>query len=253
MPGGFHGVLLGKIHTDHWNYQHLVNKEDCIISPVWQFHLFSKEPTKPRKPKQQQTGRFHIKVPHIVQNISSVVANAIQVYKLDNADKKTETLHCLRLGQSPNRIPGTSFGVDAKYVHIFARHFCKFLVKAEAIVCCSRSAGMFVFSGHDPDNAMAHVSVWTSSPHFKTPHYLKVSTAWLGSNSHRTRDATCSFEEIPLDDTKPEVKSENFFYPPLETERNSPPSDYFTSADLPLFPPLRQLTSSISCCPSPPS
>ncbi len=62
-----------------------------------------------------------------------------------------------------------------------------------------------------------------------------------------------SFEEIPLDDTKPEVKSENFFYPPLETKRNSPLSDYFTSADLPLFPPSRQLTSSITCCPSPPS
>ncbi len=61
-----------------------------------------------------------------------------------------------------------------------------------------------------------------------------------------------SFEEISLDNTKPEVKSENFFYPPLETESNSPLSDYFTLADVPLYPPSRQLTSSITCCPSPP-
>ena len=67
------------------------------------------------------------------------------------------------------------YDVNTDYIEISSPHFCKFLVTAEAINCCSRSLEMLVFSKMIVGSASyADVRFYFGSPHYKYQDYSQV-------------------------------------------------------------------------------
>ena len=71
-----------------------------------------------------------------------------------------------------------NFEIDEKYVTIHARHFSGYIVTAESINCCSRSANMLLFglmASNPGDGTLVTLKVYLSSILSKIQDYQKVN------------------------------------------------------------------------------
>ena len=165
VPDGVYGIILGNIHTDHWKFKRLVPKNDCIIGPMCEFHFHGSE--------IPVGARFRILVPHIVTNVAANMAHIKVKHQgvshaafVDAFPTPAYPRHDLKI---------VYYEVNTDYIEISSPHFCKFLVTAEAINCCSRSVEMLVFSKMIVGSASyADVRFYFGSPHFKYQDYRQV-------------------------------------------------------------------------------
>ena len=141
VPDGVFGVILGNIHTDHWRFRHLVPGNECIISPICEFH--SHGSTIQPKPK------FRLLIPHILRNIEKN-GRYIQVkFQMKQGEALQKAKHFTSVAPST---PGdVVYKTNSGYIEILTDHFTKFIVTAEEIECCCHSAVIFVFSRMDQE------------------------------------------------------------------------------------------------------
>ena len=75
VPEGVHGAVLANIHTDPTRFIKNIPKDDCLVSPICEYHL---EPSLGRKPS---TGKnYKIQIPHIVADVDKV-RDHLRVYR----------------------------------------------------------------------------------------------------------------------------------------------------------------------------
>ena len=165
VPDGVYGIILGNIHADHWRFRHLVPENDCIIGPMCEFHF---------KGSAIPVGaRFRILVPHIVTNVVANLAHIKVQHQRANHEAFVDAFPTPKF--PPQDSKAVYYNVETEHIEISSPHFCKFLVTAEAINCCSRSVEMLVFSKMVPGSEpFADVRFYFGSPHFKYEDYRQV-------------------------------------------------------------------------------
>ena len=141
-----------------------------MIAPISEY--FFKGPDIP------EGARFRIRVPHIIKDIFNT-RRKIKVKHWHN-NILSDARPLTRI-QDPAEI---YFTYNTNNVEIFSRNFCKFIITAEGINCCSSSAAMITFSKMEP-GPLANIAIYFASPHYLyTEEYRRVSLlVWMISIS----------------------------------------------------------------------
>ena len=166
VPDGVYGIILGNIHTDHGRFRHLVPENDCIISPICEFHFHGS--TIQPKPK------FRLLVPHILRNIEKT-ARYIQVkFQLKQDGVLQQAKHS---NSHPLASNDVIYELHSHYVEILTDHFTKFLVTTEEIECCCHSALVLVFSRMNRESSptIADIRIRFASLLYEKQDYLHVN------------------------------------------------------------------------------
>ena len=153
---------------------HHVQKDDCMVSPVCEYHLqpsfFKSDP---------QVGKFKIQIPHIVKNLEKVKPHIKVRYG---------NLHCGSLVKVKDvdlhnhHTDEIQYDIEDKYMTISPSHFTGFIVTAEGINCCAQSASVMFFGSLrnlPGKNPLATVKVCFSSMHSFIKDYESVSINML--------------------------------------------------------------------------
>ncbi len=158
VPEGTYGVILGNIHTDLWNYDHLIDDDACIVSPIAEFHLFG---------QKLDNKKYEIQVPHCASIRS--IAN-LQVGVWSETESEIQFFSYWDRGK-------VSFSVSDRFIHIRTPHFSRYIItakKGKGLGCCCRSAEMLFFT-KTPMDSTARISAFLSSLLFKLKDFRKVS------------------------------------------------------------------------------
>ena len=166
VPEGVHGAVLANIHTNHAKFLDHIPPNDCVVSPICEYHL---EPAIESKLATDVT--YILQVPHIIWDIQEV-QNKIKIQHI-NIERAT-TVNGGNLCKKPER-----YEIDEKYVSIYTTHFCAYIVTAKDVDCCSGNANVLLFGdlSQDPEKegSEATVKVYFSSIHFEIRDYESVS------------------------------------------------------------------------------
>ena len=130
IPAGVYTALLGNIHTDPSKFRHHIPPNDCLVAPICEYHL---QPFIGRILPRNTS--YKIQVPHIIRNT-------------DEAQKHIYLRHGDLHGNAVLpvcKFEKDKFEIDEKYVTIHSRHFSGYIVTAEGINCCSKSANVLLF------------------------------------------------------------------------------------------------------------
>ncbi len=137
VPQGVTGVILGKIHTDHWRFNHLVDNMGCFVSPRPEFHFFG---------NKLPTGLTFTTQISLSVEITKNIARKIQVW---NRKSKGTPFQLLPKGPTNNHSEGSAekyFTINGQSICIHAPDFCDNVVTLKDIHCCSRRAKLMIFS-----------------------------------------------------------------------------------------------------------
>ena len=164
IPQGVYAALLGNIHTDPTKFRHHIPPNDCLVAPICEYHLqpFIGRILPPNT-------KFKIQVPHIVRNVHE----AQQFIRIRHGDIHSGSiLPVYKLEKEKSEM-------DEKYVTIHTSHFSPFIVTAEGINCCSKSANVLLFGSlaNNPEmGPSVTVKIYLSSIHSQIKDYKKLST-----------------------------------------------------------------------------
>ena len=163
ISAGVYAALLGNIHTDPSKFRNQIPRNDCLVAPICEYHL---QPFIGRKPLRNT--RYKIQVPHIIRNI----------------DESQKHIHLRHGDLHANavlpvcKLEKDKFEIDEKYATIYARHFSGYIVTAEGINCCSKSANVLLFGSLTNNFEMGPlvtVKIYLASIHSQIKHYEMVS------------------------------------------------------------------------------
>ena len=162
VPDGVYAALLGNIHTDPSKFQHHIPRKDCLVAPICEYHL---QPfIRKTLPKDTQ---YKICVPHIVRNVQQ----ALESIRIRHGDIHSPVLLPV------HKIQMNKFEIDERYVSIHTSHFSGYIVTAEGINCCSKSANVLLFGSLANNREMGPsvtVKVYLSSIHSQIMDYKAV-------------------------------------------------------------------------------
>ena len=135
-PKGAYGVVFGMVHTNHHQFLHLIPDSDCLICQVCEYGFH------PDKKKHSPEGMFKVLIPYTVKDIEKVKGD-IRVRQVSSKDGRELTTDILSACNTEEA--DAYWKVEDKYICIFTKHFCMFIVTAEAINCCAQSAELLLF------------------------------------------------------------------------------------------------------------
>ena len=163
IPDGVYAALLGKIHTNPRKFLHHIPRNDCLVGPICEYHL------QPFIGKfLPRDAKYQICVPHIVRNIQQV-SSSIRVRHGNIHSSEILPVHLIR---------EDTFEIDQRYVTIHTSHFSGYIVTAEGVNCCSKSANVLLFGSLMKNPEMGPsvtVKVYLSSIHSQITDYKNVS------------------------------------------------------------------------------
>ena len=164
IPDGVYAALLGNIHTNPTTFRHHIPPNDCLVAPICEYHL---QPfigkTLPKDTK------YKICVPHIVRNVQQI-SESIRVRHGNIHNHSILPVH---------EIQKNKLEIDQRFVTIHTSHFSGYIVTAEGINCCSKSANVLLFGSlvNNPEmGPSVTVKICLSSIHSHIKDYTKVST-----------------------------------------------------------------------------
>ena len=163
VPNGVYAVLLENIHTDTNKFLHHIPSNDCLVSPICEYHLQPFLGTI--LPKDV---KYKIQVPHIVRDIHQVEKN-IGIRCGDIRSGAFLPVH---------KLENDRYEIDEKYVNIHTSHFSGYIVTAEGINCCSKSANVLLFGSLANNLEMGPsvtVKIYLASIHSQLKDYKTVS------------------------------------------------------------------------------
>ena len=163
VPEGVYAAVLGNTRTDHGHFRQHIPQDDCLIAPICEYHL------EPFIGDSLPTNAvYKLQMPHIVRDVPQVRKH-IRVRHGDLHSNAVLPVYQLEKDK---------FEIDEKYVTIYARHFSGYIVTAESINCCSRSANMLLFEliASNPGNGtLVTLKVYLSSILSKIQDYQRVN------------------------------------------------------------------------------
>ena len=181
VPKGVHGAILANIQTNHARFMHHVPDDDCLVSPICEYHLqkpycehtLSKRYGIQIPPHSKPEDiKYRIEIPHIVKDIANVRPH-IRV----RHGNLHSGLPALQKHSAKTQKGKFSFDLDEDYVTIYTNHFSGYIVSAKCINCCGQSANVHVFASlrNIPDTKpLARVKVYLSSNHSDIQDYMCV-------------------------------------------------------------------------------
>ena len=163
IPQGVYAALLGNIHTNPRKFLHHIPRNDCHVAPICEYHL---QPFIGKIiPKDT---KYKICVPHVVRNVDE----AQSCIRIRHGDiHKGILLPVYKLEKD-------RYEIDEKYVNIHTSHFSGYIVTAEGINCCSKSANALLFGSLMNNKEMGPsvtVKIYLSSIHSQITDYKAVS------------------------------------------------------------------------------
>ena len=161
IPDGIFAALLGNIHTDPSKFRHHIPRKDCLVAPICEYHL---EPFIGRTLPLHTT--YKLQVPHIVRDLS--VRKHIRVRHGDLHSNTVLPVYNLQ---------NDKYEIDKKYVTIHTSHFSGYIVTAEGINCCSKSANVLLFGSlaNNPEmGPSVTVKIYLCSIHSQIMDYKAV-------------------------------------------------------------------------------
>ena len=175
IPDGVYAALLGNIQTNPTKFRHHIPPNDCLVAPICEYHLqpFIGEVL----PKD---AKYEICVPHIVRNVQQL-SQSIRVRHGDIHSHAILPVHKIQMDK---------FEIDERYVSIQTSHFSGYIVTAEGINCCSKSANVLLFGSLANNPKMGPsvtVKIYLSSIHSQIMDYKAVR------ESHIFLDYYCNF------------------------------------------------------------
>ena len=177
VPKGVHGAILANIHTNNARFIHHVPDDDCLVSPICEYHL--QQPYReqslherlkiPIPPHLPEDPKYQIDIPHIVKDVDNVRPHIrVQHGNLHSGKPALET-HSLENCKS-----NISFDIDEDYVTIHTNHFSGYIVSAKCINCCGQKANVHLFASlrNIPEaTPLATAKVYLSSIHSDIKDY----------------------------------------------------------------------------------
>ena len=162
IPDGVYAALLGNIHTNPSKFRHHIPRNDCLVASICEYHI---EPFIGKMfPKDTN---YKICVPHIVRNVQQT-SQSIRVRYGDIHSRTILPVHKIQMNK---------FEIDERYVTIHTSHFSGYIVTAEGINCCSKSASVLLFGSlaNNPEmGPSVTVKIYLSSNHSQITDYEAV-------------------------------------------------------------------------------
>ena len=163
IPNGVYAALLGNIHTDSSKFLHHIPRNDCLVASICEYHL------QPFIGKiLPEDAKYKIQVPHIVRNVHQA-QKSIRIRYGDIHNGAVLPVH---------KLEKKRYEIDEKYVNIETSHFSGYIVTAEGINCCSKSASVLLFGSLMNNLEMGPsvtVKIYLSSIHSQIMDYQAVS------------------------------------------------------------------------------
>ena len=80
IPEGVHGAILANIHTNHARFVRHVPENNCLVSPICEYHLqqpyqensLSEKYGFPIPPPLPELTKYRIEIPHIIKDVDKV-------------------------------------------------------------------------------------------------------------------------------------------------------------------------------------
>ena len=160
-PEGLHAVVLGNIHVNHAQFQHLVPANECIVGPICEYSIHALI----YSPALQPGAKYKLQIPHVIRDIEEVKHHIRVRHGNIHGDA-----HNLKLG--PELLQSNNaeewYEVDNHFITIYTSNFSGYIVTVEGINCCSGSANLLLFGSltNAPDEEpLATLKVYMSSAH----------------------------------------------------------------------------------------
>ena len=183
VPEGVNGTIIGKTHTDNAKFVHLIDDNECLVSPVSEFNLEGKS--------NQDGNNFKVKIPHIIKDVEKAKKH-IKVKHRNIHSQATATVGFKRkkkqsgqmvMKKRKDSLEGDAwYDVDNKFVTIETRELGMFIVTVEGLNCCSDSATCFVFGSlkYFPDKkSLATLKAYFWSIHGRIKDYEMVGMPFV--------------------------------------------------------------------------
>ena len=142
IPDGVYTILEGCVHTDHSRFVIAIPADECIISPMVEFHH---HPLHDEEAENTTEQRYTIKIPHCIPHKSRW--RYIKVRKGD-ISKKEEFIEIKRGRQAEKE--KTSYDIGEHFITIHTTHFTDFTCTICKDTFCSDLAMVFLFGSLRP-------------------------------------------------------------------------------------------------------
>ena len=131
-PMGVYGAILGKFHTDSSIFRSLFLEEECVLSPVLEFCLFSIF-------KLAKQSWFTIAVP--LEN-KEYIKGKLKIWHQSKDARTARDAKLLEAGQKPTRLDTVYYKFTSYGLEIFTHQFSQFIITSER---CDSFAELLVF------------------------------------------------------------------------------------------------------------
>ena len=162
VPVVVYGAILANIHTDHAKFLDHIAPDDCVVSPICEYHL---QPLIYQNLPVRVT--YTLQIPHIIRDVRKV-RNKIRIRHINEERATVVTAGDLE-----------RYEIDDKYVTIYTTHLCNYIVTAEDINCCNSHANVLLFGALnqavETKKSRATFKVFFSSNHTGIADYESVS------------------------------------------------------------------------------
>ena len=160
---GVCAALLGNIHTNPTKFRHHIPSNDCLVAPICEYHL---QPFIGRI--LPPATKYKIQVPHIVRNVHQ----ARRLIRIRQGDIHSRSVLPVQ------KLEKYKYEMDEKYMTIYTSHFSGYIVTAEGINCCSKSANVLLFGSlaNNPEmGPLVTVKIYLASIKSQIKDYKAVS------------------------------------------------------------------------------
>ena len=138
VPDGVHAVLKGCVHTNHLRFKKAIPENECIISPMVEFHehpLGNKE--------NQSKPQYIIRIPHCIPDKTHW--KYIKVRYGDISSDNPFTYIPKKKPWNKWRIGPVFYEIDQYFITIHTTHFTDFICSVCQNLCCLHAVMLFLF------------------------------------------------------------------------------------------------------------
>ena len=173
VPEGVHGEVNVRTFTNPSMFSQYLKEDECLVSPVTQVTVSSRESQK--EPK----GNFIVRIKHMIRDVFKARKH-IKVRQGDfrqGAGPRSDEDTVLLRERKDSSQSGNCYDIDKDYITIETKKPGSFIVTVEGINCCSGCAAVHLFGSMKfPDNqSLATVKVYFSGAHTGIEDYKTVS------------------------------------------------------------------------------
>ena len=168
-PMGVYGAILGKFHRDSSIFRSLFLEEECVLSPVLEFCLFSMF-------KLAKQSWFTIAVP--LNNIE-YIKGKLKIWHQSKDAGTARDAKLLETGQKPTRSDTVYYKFTSFGLEIFTHQFSQFVITSER---CDSFAELLVFVKMEMrERPVANFTLYLCSLYNENSNYRQV---WFNFNKN---------------------------------------------------------------------